>query len=124
MLRSPILFLAVALTLLGPSGMQAAENWNQRSWGPGNWGQGGRHWRGARGSGLATEGADVAPSFYEGLTARPRIVAPRAVSPTLPVATPPAWTASWYAYCAERYRSFDAETGTYLALSGRRRFCR
>lgn len=34
------------------------------------------------------------------------------------------WSAEWYAYCAERYRSFDARTGTFTTHSGQKRFCR
>jgi Ni/Co efflux regulator RcnB len=34
------------------------------------------------------------------------------------------WTAEWYAYCADKYRSFDPRSGTYTAYSGAKRFCR
>lgn len=33
------------------------------------------------------------------------------------------WSDEWYAYCANRYRSFDPQTGTFLAYSGVRKFC-
>lgn len=33
------------------------------------------------------------------------------------------WTQSWYDYCADRYRSFDARTGTYMGYDGARHFC-
>lgn len=31
---------------------------------------------------------------------------------------------AWYAYCSNKYRSFDPETGTYLSFDGDRRPCR
>lgn len=37
---------------------------------------------------------------------------------------PVPWTDAWYRACAERYRSFDPATGTFLGYDGRRRFCR
>lgn len=36
---------------------------------------------------------------------------------------PPPWTPDWYAWCAQRYRSFDPRSGTYLAYDGRRYMC-
>ena len=30
----------------------------------------------------------------------------------------------WYAYCSQRYRSFDPRTGTYLGYDGLRHYCR
>lgn len=33
------------------------------------------------------------------------------------------WSQNWYAYCRDRYRSFDARTGTYTGYDGVRRFC-
>lgn len=37
---------------------------------------------------------------------------------------PEPWTDEWYAYCAAKYRSFDPNTGMYLAYSGKYRMCR
>ncbi len=37
---------------------------------------------------------------------------------------PAPFTGPWYRYCESRYRSFDAETGTYQPSSGPRRLCR
>lgn len=34
------------------------------------------------------------------------------------------WTAKWYRYCANRYRSFNARTGYFRGYDGRRHFCR
>lgn len=33
------------------------------------------------------------------------------------------WSQSWYDYCSQRYRSFNARTGTYTDYSGQRHFC-
>ncbi len=33
------------------------------------------------------------------------------------------WTRDWYRYCSNRYRSFNAETGTYRGYDGRSHFC-
>lgn len=33
------------------------------------------------------------------------------------------WSGQWYRYCKKRYRSFDAETGTFMGRDGRRHFC-
>jgi hypothetical protein len=39
-------------------------------------------------------------------------------------ATAPAqFTPEWYAYCEAKYRSFNPETGMYLAYSGTYRMC-
>ena len=37
---------------------------------------------------------------------------------------PAPWTPEWYAYCARKYRSFDAHSGTFQPYYGRRRLCR
>ncbi|MEM6384122.1 MAG: BA14K family protein [Pseudomonadota bacterium] len=34
------------------------------------------------------------------------------------------WTPAWYSYCSNRYRSFNANTGYFLAYSGNYVFCR
>lgn len=33
------------------------------------------------------------------------------------------WTASWYNYCDDRYRSFNPKTGTYRGYDGKDHFC-
>ncbi|EXL04390.1 BA14K family protein [Aquamicrobium defluvii] len=33
------------------------------------------------------------------------------------------WSPEWYRYCSDRYRSFDARTGTFLGYDGQRHFC-
>ena len=37
---------------------------------------------------------------------------------------PQPWTSAWYSYCSNRYRSFNPNTGYFLAYSGQYRFCR
>lgn len=33
------------------------------------------------------------------------------------------WSSDWYQYCVDRYRSFDARSGTFMGYDGQRRFC-
>ncbi len=33
------------------------------------------------------------------------------------------WTPGWYRYCANRYRSFSPDDGTYVGYDGRSHFC-
>jgi BA14K-like protein len=37
---------------------------------------------------------------------------------------PPAWTPSWYSYCARRYPGFDPQTGYLVGPGGEPVFCR
>ena len=55
-------------------------------------------------------------------TDRPEIVQPIPLAPLIETPTP--FTALWYAYCAEKYRSFEPSTGTYTTHGGRTRRCR
>ncbi|MFK7791996.1 MAG: BA14K family protein [Devosiaceae bacterium] len=57
---------------------------------------------------------------------------PRVVYQTQPVyqpqpvvvhARPAPWTPAWYSYCSSRYRSFNPQTGYFLAYSGNHIFC-
>jgi hypothetical protein len=41
-----------------------------------------------------------------------------------PVVVYQPWTPTWYSYCGDRYRSFDASTGYYLGYDGDYHFCR
>jgi hypothetical protein len=38
-------------------------------------------------------------------------------------ARPDPWTPEWYAYCSDRYRSFNSETGYFLGFDGNYHFC-
>ncbi|WP_315924352.1 BA14K family protein [Mesorhizobium sp. SP-1A] len=33
------------------------------------------------------------------------------------------WTRPWYNYCANRYRSFDERSGTFIGYDGQQHFC-
>lgn len=33
------------------------------------------------------------------------------------------WTRDWYEYCSNRYRTFDARTGTFVGYDGQEHFC-
>lgn len=33
------------------------------------------------------------------------------------------WSEGWYRYCTDRYRSFDAQSGTFMGYDGKRHFC-
>jgi hypothetical protein len=33
------------------------------------------------------------------------------------------WTADWYQYCSDRYRSFKPRTGTFTGYDGQQHFC-
>jgi hypothetical protein len=49
---------------------------------------------------------------------------PPVVYQPVPVYYAPApWSPDWYAYCARKYRSFDARSGTYLGFDGYRYTC-
>ena len=67
--------------------------------------------------GLAT-GAIIAGSL-----AQPRTVTVYE-DPVYYGGAPRPWTPSWYAYCSERYRSFNPSTGTFRGYDGRNHFCR
>jgi hypothetical protein len=82
--------------------------------------------------------ADPAPVYV--YPARPLVVAPAPAVPlviapapapatplvTAPVVTGPApapWSAAWYAYCDQKYPTFDVRTGLYTADAGDVRMC-
>ncbi len=39
------------------------------------------------------------------------------------IAAPAPWSPAWFAYCTNKYRSFNPNTGTYRTYSGKNRFC-
>lgn len=53
----------------------------------------------------------------------PRRSQPRVVQYEGGYASLEPWTAGWYEYCDDRYRSFNAKTGTYRGYDGRDHFC-
>jgi BA14K-like protein len=36
---------------------------------------------------------------------------------------PEPWTRGWYEYCSDRYRTFNARTGTFVGNDGEQHFC-
>jgi hypothetical protein len=62
------------------------------------------------------------PYYYE---PAPVYVAPP--PPPRPVVVytygPEPWTPEWYAYCGQKFGSFDARSGTYLGYDGYRHMC-
>ena len=72
------------------------------------------------------------PRYYPGtvyVAPPPVYVAPPPPPPVIyqpaPVVYVPApWTPEWYSYCARKYRSFDAASGTYIGYDGRPYSCR
>ncbi|WP_331461909.1 BA14K family protein [Roseibium limicola] len=78
-------------------------------------------------AGAAAVGGFVAGAFVGSVLSQPRYTAPA------PVYIAPApryrhrpepWTRAWYRYCSAKYRSFNPNTGYFVAYSGNHRFCR
>jgi hypothetical protein len=100
------------------------------------WYPGGNHWRGHHSLRWRDRNPDHvfstpgwgAPWFYTPRTyyelERPRIIVPEPVEPVVVYGPPAPWTAQWYAYCSDRFRSFEPSTGFYTTYSGARRMCR
>jgi hypothetical protein len=71
-------------------------------------------------------------TLFGNATARPRYYGPvYYTAPPPPVVyhpvpvyyAPVAWTPEWYAYCARKYDTFDAPSGTFLGYDGLRHVC-
>jgi hypothetical protein len=108
--------VAVALTLISPAHAGG--------------GHGDAVVAGAAGFGIGTlfGSAAARPRYYPGtvyVEPAPVYVAPPVVYEAAPVRYAPApWSPDWYAYCARRYRTFDAQSGTFISADGREYFCR
>jgi hypothetical protein len=59
----------------------------------------------------------VEPDYYP--EPEPRVIYREPV--VVPTYEP--WTQSWYDYCAQRYRSFNPRTGTFVGYDGLEHFC-
>jgi Ni/Co efflux regulator RcnB len=59
----------------------------------------------------------VEPDYYP--EPEPRVIYRQPV--VMPSYEP--WTQSWYDYCAQRYRSFNPNSGTFVGYDGREHFC-
>jgi hypothetical protein len=51
-------------------------------------------------------------------------MAQNARGPVQTYGSPEPWTDEWYAYCHSKYRSFNPQTGMFLAYSGEYKLCR
>ena len=74
----------------------------------------------------AAAGGFVAGAIVGSVLSQPRYQAPRRVYRPAPRVTyyrAQPWTPAWYQYCSRKYRSFNPNTGYYLAYSGQYRFC-
>ncbi|PVB59444.1 BA14K family protein [Labrenzia sp. 011] len=64
------------------------------------------------------------PRYHAPPPARyPRPVYRPAPAPVV-VYRPAPWSPAWYDYCSSKYRSFNPNTGYFLAYSGQHKFCR
>jgi BA14K-like protein len=54
----------------------------------------------------------------------PQVIMPEPVAPLIEYGRPTPYSQQWYVYCADRYRSFEPETGLYTTYSGANRTCR
>lgn len=79
----------------------------------------GHYWGGPAAAGAI---GFAAGAIVGGALAQPRYYAPPAPRPVYVGLRP--WSGRWYAYCADRYRSFDPRSGTFMGRDGRRHFCR
>ena len=91
-----------------------------------------RHYHGGGGNAVAAGVVGLAAGAIIGSAlAKPRYYEPVPVYPAprrvyvepVPVYEFEPWTAEWYSYCADRYRSFDARSGTFMGYDGYRHFC-
>ena len=88
-----------------------------------------RRHRGGNEAAAAVIGGIVGLGVGAAIASQPRYEsAPRRVYRTRPATTyyaaPRPWTGEWYRYCAAKFRSFDAKSGTYQPYNGPRRLCR
>ncbi len=98
-------------------------NWQNRGW------NGGGHWGGGWGRGGGF-GNDFAGGILGGIIggAIGSIFAP--APPEVVIVPPPEvpelqpFTPAWYSYCTEKFKSFEAQSGTYTGFDGEKHFCR
>jgi hypothetical protein len=81
--------------------------------------------------GVGIAGGLAAGAILGSALSQPRYYGPRHYAPPpayypAPVVTyrPAPWSPAWYNYCSRKYRSFNPNTGYFLAYSGQYRFCR
>ena len=77
-------------------------------------------------AGALLSGAFARPRYYDYYEPAPVYAAPPpVVYGPAPVyySRPDPWTPEWYAYCSDRYRSFNGQTGYFLGYDGNYHFC-
>lgn len=137
-LKTAILSVAVGATVLAPLSAANARDWR-------------RHHHSHRGGGDALAAGVVglaagaligsalsrsSPDYYEPRANyyepradyyEPRYVVRRAPArqyyPTSYAGTLEPWSPEWYDYCSDRYRSFNARSGTFTGYDGGQHFC-
>ncbi len=79
---------------------------------------------GAIAAGALNEPEPVYRPIYDGRqpVMRPRPVRPYIAEPVYYQGLEP-WSREWFRYCADRYRSFDPDTGTFVGNDGQEHFC-
>lgn len=121
-----VLSAAVAATVAVPLSSADARDWHHRHWHHNN---GNALAAGALGlaAGAIIGGAiasDPGPRYYDdppvGYYPPPP---PRVVYEPVYAGSLQPWTRGWYNYCENRYRSFDARSGTFIGYDGRQHFC-
>lgn len=63
-----------------------------------------------------------APAYNYGASRTYGITAP-AYGSTVAVVGAQPWSPEWYRYCSDRYRTFDAHSGTFTGYDGLQHFC-
>ena len=148
LLKTAILAVASIAAVSAPLAAASADSWGRRGWDRGgDWNRGGwdrpynRH-RDRSGDAVAAGVIGLAAGALIGSALsqpQPTYIQPAPVyaPPPPPPAyypAPPArsvqyrvgyepWSRGWYQYCSDRYRSFNANTGTYRGYDGRDHFC-
>lgn len=138
-IKAAVLAIATAATVVPTISTAQADDWGRRHYRHGGWGHHDRGDAVALGAlGLATGvivGGAIAsqPRYQERVYVdpEPEYYEPRPVY-RQPYRQPVVvqsygslqpWTPGWYRYCSQRYRSFDAQSGTFRGYDGREYFC-
>ena len=75
-------------------------------------------------AGAILSGAFARPRYYDYYEPAPVYAAPPVYRPAqVYYSRPDPWTQEWYAYCSDRYRSFNGQTGYFLGYDGNYHFC-
>lgn len=126
--KATMLSVAVAATTLAtlPAANAGDRHWRRYD----------RHYHGSDSSDLAAAGilglaagalavgltSRSEPTYYDPPYREPVRAYPRRVYDEYAGGFEP-WSAEWYDYCSDRYRSFNPRSGTFVGYDGRERFC-